>query len=247
MPKLAQHYVDPRLVALYDIENKRGPDTEFYLDLSKEIDAHTIIDLGCGTGQLTLELAYDGRIVIGVDPAPVMLMVARQKPGAERIKWIEGDSNTLETPEADMVIMTGNVAQVFLGDAEWGTTLSNIYDALRPGGYLAFESRNPEDRAWERWNPEATYEEFDSPNGLMACWLEVVSVEKNRVHLVGHNVFKSTGEVVVAGEELCFRTQSELTDSLSKAGFIIEHIYGDWERGPFTVNSRIMVFVAHRS
>jgi SAM-dependent methyltransferase len=246
MPKLAQHYTDPRLVALYDIENKRRADSDFYLGLAAEIDPRTIIDLGCGTGELAIELALNGRRLIGVDPSPVMLAVACQKPGAERVTWIEGDSSALGTPEADLVIMTGNVAQVFLDDADWGATLSHIHEALRPGGYVAFESRNPEDRAWERWNPETTYEEFDSPHGPMACWLELVGVEGNRVQLVGHNVFKSTGEVVVASEELCFRAYKELSDSLSKARFVIEHVYGDWHRSPFTSSSRVMVFVARR-
>jgi hypothetical protein len=45
------------------------------------------------------------------------------------------------------------VAQVFLDDAEWATTLRAIHTALRPGGHLAFESRNPDDRAWERKIP----------------------------------------------------------------------------------------------
>lgn len=247
MPKLAQHYTDPRLVVLYDIENTRGADTDFYLGLASEMNAQTIVDLGCGTGQITVELALDGRRVIGVDPAAGMLEIARRKPGAEQVTWIEGDSSALGTPEADLVIMTGNVAQVFLDDAKWRATLHDIYRALRPGGILAFESRNPDDRAWERWTPESTHEEFDSPNGPMECWLEVVSVKDNRVQMVGHNVFKSTGEVVTGADELVFRSRSALAQSLNEAGFIVDHVYGDWHRGAFTDSSRIMVFVARRA
>jgi SAM-dependent methyltransferase len=247
MIKLAQHYLDPRLVKLYDIENTRGADTNFYLRLAAELDARTIIELGCGTGRLTLDLVGDGRQVIGVDPAVAMLTIARQKPGAERVQWVEGDSSALGTPAADLAIMTGNVAQVFLDDAEWAATLRDIHAALRTSGHLAFESRNPDDRAWERWNPEATYEQFDSPNGPMECWLELVSVGNGRVHLVGHNVFKATGEVVVASEELRFRSLAELTDSLIDAGFTVEHVYGDWDQGPFASTSRAMVFIARRN
>src|SRR5207302_1890293 len=155
---LDQHYVDPRLVALYDSENKRGADTDFYVRLAADLAARTIVDLGCGTGLLTRELAGDGRQVIGVDPAPAMLSYARRQPGAERVRWVEGGSSALGTPEADLVVMTGNVAQVFLDDCAWATTLRAIHSALRSGGHLAFKSRNPADRAWERWNREATYE-----------------------------------------------------------------------------------------
>lgn len=246
MTKLAQHYVDPRLVPLYDIENTRGADSDFYIRLAEELDARTILDLGCGTGHLTLELVGEGRQVIGVDPAPAMLEVARRKPGAERVRWIEGDSTALGTPEADLVLMTGNVAQVFLDDAEWAATLRDIHAALRPGGHLAFESRNPDDRAWERWNPEATHDQYDSPMGPMECWMEVVSVEEGRVQIAGHNIFKATGEVVVACEELRFCSLAELTDSLVNAGFTVEHVYGDWHQGPLTGTSRIMVFITRR-
>jgi len=245
--KLDQHYVDPRLVELYDLGNPRGADTDFYVRLATELDAHTIVDLGCGTGLLTHELAIDGRKVIGVDPAPVMLAVARRQRGADRVHWIEGTSNSLGTPEADLVVMTGNVAQVFLDDAEWATTLCDIHAALRPGGHLAFESRNPDDHAWERWNRQATYEQIDLPYGPMECWLELVSVGNGRVVFEGHNVFTSTGEVVVASSELRFRSLAELTTSLIGAGFTVEHVYGDWDRKPFDSASRVMVFIARRN
>ena len=81
MVHLDRHYVDERLVALYDIENARGDDTDFYLGLAAALDARTILDLGCGTGLLTRELAVEGRRVIGVDPAPAMLAVARRGGG----------------------------------------------------------------------------------------------------------------------------------------------------------------------
>lgn len=246
MIKLDLHYVEPRLVELYDTDNPRGTDTDFYIQLAADLKAHHIIDLGCGTGLLTRELATNGRQIIGVDPAPAMLAVARRQPAANQVQWIEGTASDLGTPAADLLLMTGNVAQVFLDDAEWEATLRAIFNALRPGGYLAFESRNPADQAWERWNRAETYERINSPYGPLECWLEVVSVSNGRVHFEGHNLFTATGEIVIASSELRFRTLTELTNSLRKAGFTVEHVYGDWHRGPFVNTSRVMVFVARR-
>jgi len=127
--QLAEHYVDPRLVALCDSENPCGADTDFYLGLAAELDAHRILDLGCGTGLLTRDLATGGRQVVGVDPAPAMLAVARRHPGTARVRWVEGDARALGTAEADLLVMTGNVARVFLGDAEWRATRAAIHGA----------------------------------------------------------------------------------------------------------------------
>ena len=246
MTRLDRHYVDPRLVKLYDVENPRGDDTDFYLALAEELGARRIIDLGCGTGLLTCELASADRQVLGVDPSPAMLAVARRRPDAGRVQWVEGDATTLGAPDADLVLMTGNVAQVFLEDADWLAALQAIHAALRQGGYLAFESRNPEDRAWERWNRSATYSRFDSPNGPMETWLDLVRVGDGRIAFEGHNVFLATGEVVVTESELRFRGLDELARSLSASAFALEHVYGDWHRGPLLAASRLMIFVARR-
>ena len=246
MNRRDEHYVDPRLVELYDSKYSRGADTDFYLGLAAELDSRRILDLGCGTGLLTHELATPGRQVVGVDPAPAMLAVARRRPGAERVRWVDGDARALGTPEADLLVMTGNVAQVFLDDAEWLAALAAFHAALHPGGYLAFESRNPEDHAWERWNRAASYERFDSPTGPMESWLELVRVGDGRVSFAEQYVFLSTGEVAVSRSELRFRGREELTATLAAAGFTVEHVYGDWEKGPLLSTSRVMIFVARR-
>lgn len=245
--KLDLHYVDPRLVALYDRDNPRGADTDFYCALADDLNARTVVDLGCGTGLLTRELAKDGRRVIGVDPSREMLAAATRQPGAGKVAWILGDSGAIGRPDADLAVMTGNVAQVFLEEDAWTRTLRDIRQALRPGGRLAFESRNPEVRGWEAWTRQATHERFDWPDGPLECWLELVSVTPERVVFEAHNVFARTGEDLVARSELRFRSRDELARSLADCGYAVEAVYGDWHRNPVVSSSKVLVFLARRS
>ena len=237
-------YTDPRLAEVYDLENERGLDTDFWLSLADELGARTIVDLGCGTGLLTRELAVGGRIVIGVDPAAAMLAVARRS--ASTVTWIEGDAAWIRRTDADLVVMTGNVAQVISSDDAWDATLRHVHMALRPGGTLAFDSRNPAARAWETWTPEATREHLAAPDGAVETWLEVTGIDDGLVHLVGHNVFAATGEDVLGASSLRFRTEDDLTSSLHRAGFEVADVYGDWSRGAATPTSPFFVFIARR-
>ena len=62
-------FSDPRLVALYDTLNPFGDDSEFFCKQAEELSAKTIIDLGCGTGLLTVELAKRGHQMTGIKPS----------------------------------------------------------------------------------------------------------------------------------------------------------------------------------
>jgi SAM-dependent methyltransferase len=240
------HYVDPRLVALYDTDNPRGADTDFYVDLADELMAQTLIDLGCGTGLLTRELATPERRVFGVEPAGEMLTYARRQPGAERVIWIHGDAAAIQAWDADLLLMTGNVAQVFLDDTDWMRVLTAAHASLRKNGRITFESRNPNARGWESWNRAQTYGVSETPYGQIESWYEVKDVQTDRVRFVGYKHFTQTGEVLEVESTLKFRTREGIEASLNAAGFEVAAVYGDFQRGPFQDDSKAMVFVAKR-
>jgi len=244
--KLDLHYTDPRLVDLYDSDNPRGIDHDFYIQLAKDINATTIFDLGCGTGLLTRELAGKGWNLTGIDPSSAMLAYAQKQPNANLVRWIEGDSSAMGDLKTDLVLMTGNVAQVFLTETDWLRTLRHIHNALQSGGYVAFGSRNPAAKAWETWERDYSYKRNQTIHGEMESWLELVSVQDGRVHFQGHNIFTGTGETLIIDSILRFRTEQEIRTSLEQAGFIIKQVYGDWKRQPIAIGSKVMVFVAQR-
>jgi len=238
-------YRDADLVGLYDLDNPGGKDHAFYRALADQIGAHLIIDLGCGTGLLTRSLARPGRTVIGVDPSSTMLDYARQQPGSESVTWIHGDASALApTGTADLVLCTGNaIMHVSLEDLP--ATLTSVAAALRTGGMVSFDSRNPAWRAWEHWTPEATYRERVTQAGVLREWLDVTPVQDGRVVFDAHNVFPD-GEDRVYTSILFFRSVGEFQRELETAGFTDITCTGGWYRSSADDESPLLVFRARR-
>ena len=119
-------FSDPRLVALYDTLNPLGDDSEFFYQQSAK--AASIVDLGCGTGILTCELAKRGHKMVGIEPSDAILAVARTKQYADDVTWIKGGFEQMDGLQTDMVLMTSHVAQFFLEDNEWQEILKASYN-----------------------------------------------------------------------------------------------------------------------
>jgi len=239
-------YGDVDLVELYDLDNRAGEDHAYYRALADEIDARSIVDLGCGTGLLTRSLATPGRIVIGVDPSRTMLDYARSQSGSESVTWIHGNARALDpVGTADLAICTGN-AIMHVSPEELPSTLTSLGQALRPGGTLSFESRNPANREWDRWTPEATYCERVTHIGHLREWLNVTDISDGRVTFDAHNIFPD-GEDRVYTSILFFRTVEEFRQELESAGFMDIAWTGDWRGAPVEDRSRVLVFRARRA
>jgi SAM-dependent methyltransferase len=187
-------FSDPRLVAIYDTVNAYAPNAQpwFYSQLAAENRAKSIVDLGCGTGLITCALAKQGYKMIGIDPAPGMIEIARRRCTGG-VRWIVGDAGHIGKPEADMAIMTGHVAQFFLTDRSWGSALMALHLALRPRGRFAFESRNPSAREWESWTTDAKKLVDDPEAGRIETWSDVQDVQSGIVSYSIHYRFVDTG------------------------------------------------------
>jgi len=245
---LIGEFTDPRLVAIYDTVNAYAADAQprFYSELAAELAVTSIVDIGCGTGLITRDLARQGYQVTGIDPAPAMIEIARRGAYADRVHWISGEVAQLGTVGADLAIMSGHVAQFFLTDESWHSALTALHNALRPGGRLAFETRNPEAREWEGWTRASSSSADDPTAGGVDTWLEFQAVHDGIVSYAIHYVFARSGEEIVTSGRLRFRSRRELTRSLGAAGFAIEHVYGDWDRRPAGPTTREIIVVATR-
>lgn len=239
-------FSDSRLVALYDTFNALGADGEFFCRQAEKLAVSSIIDVGCGTGLLTCELAKRGYQTVGVEPSAAMLAIARCKPYGEQVTWIEGSYEQLDGLRADLILMTSHVAQFFLDDKEWEAMLKAAHTAIKPGGHIIFDNRNPLDRPWEKWTRELSSKTSDTPSGVVEMWYQLTEVRDTRVLYEIHYLFADSGEELISVNELIYRYQAEIASSLSNAGFSIADMYGDWEDSPVEVTSPEMIFVATR-
>lgn len=232
---------DPRLAVLYDVLDGDRRDLDAYVAIAEEVSADRVADVGCGTGSLAVRLAALGLSVVGVDPAGASLDVARGKPDAERITWVHGDATALEGlhPAADLAVMTGNVAQVFVSDDDWACTLDALRGCLRPGGWLAFETRRPEVRGWEQWDVAPTT--IDLPRGGKVVFARTVTdvapplVTFEATAIVG-------GETVPSTSILRFRERQEIEADLGERGFEVVDVRDAPDRP-----GKELVFLARRT
>ena len=218
-------YEEPRLARLYDVFDSDRSDLQVYVAIAEEVEARSVLDIGCGTGTLACLLAQSGFDVVAVDPARASLDIARAKPGADRVRWIHGEVGDLGPLSIDLAVMTGNVAQVFVTDEEWEAMLRGTRAALRPGGRLVFETRVPERRAWESWTPEATRQRVDvADEGIVTSWHEVTGVGDGRVTFSTVVMFEEDGSMFRSESTLRFRERESVERSLASAGFQIEEV-----------------------
>ena len=95
-----------------------------------------VLDAGCGTGRVAIELSRRGFLVTGVDADAAMLAGARAKAPEQR--WLEADLADL--PDGlddgfDLVVLAGNV-MIFVAPGTEGRVLDNLSRLLAPGGML---------------------------------------------------------------------------------------------------------------
>lgn len=250
-----EHYED---AALYDYEyRRRRADVNFYRELAKQrlgAQGGRILELGAGTGRVTIPLARDGHHVTALDQAPTMLarletrVEALPQAARDRIAVVRGDLCTFELGTTfPLVIAAFNVLEHLYTRGEVDACLRRVLAHLEPGGAFVFDVQLP-DLAWlvrdptKRWaktrftDPRSGRAMFYSTNHEYDPVSQIVLIR-----LYYDPVDGTPGRVVKLTQRKFF--PAELEALVAHAGFRVTAHFGDFSFGPLegTADSQVLV------
>lgn len=118
----------------FDALANSGADVHGEASFVELLGPSSVLDAGCGSGRVAIELARRGIEVIGVDVNESMLRTARRR--APDITWIEADLAELDLGRTfDVALMAGNVV-LFVGAGREARVIERLSAHLEPGAML---------------------------------------------------------------------------------------------------------------
>ncbi|KRF11231.1 class I SAM-dependent DNA methyltransferase [Paenibacillus sp. Soil787] len=203
----------------------------------------TIVDLGCGTGNLTIPLAMEGYQLTGIDLSEDMLAVAEQKTGELRsqlrggaIHWVQQDLREWDLGEqVDVALSICDSLNYLLEEEDIVDAFRQTFEGLKPGGLFLFDVHTPEQLfAYADSQPFFLNEEDVAYIWTSELDVERVQIEHELTIFVkdsGMNTFRRIDET---HQQRAYSLQW-LKDMLLAAGFTEVHMAADftWEQPTF--------------
>jgi SAM-dependent methyltransferase len=198
------------------------------------------LELGIGTGRIALPLQQRGVRVAGIDLSPDMVARLRAKPGAETIDVTMGDfSKTRVEGTFRLVYLVFNTIMNLRSQAGQVACFRNAAAHLEPGGTFVIEVGVP---GLQRLLPGETFQPFTvTPTHLGFDEYDVVNQG-----LVSHHYRKVDGAFELHSCPCRYVWPSELDLMAELAGMTPRERWADWQRAPFTSESRSHVSVFQR-
>ena len=235
-------YQNAQIAEIYDLVNPWAQDTDFYLSLAGPRPCN-VLDLGCGTGMLCCALAEHGHRVTGVDPAAAMLAVARSKPYAERVEWVESSAQSYKSHRRfDLIVMTGHAFQILLTDADALAVLETMRGHLKERGRVAFETRNPRVDWAGEWAARPPLVRV-LPGGQLLETLEITGQDDEFISF--QTSYRFPHVTLTTRSTLRFPSREHVEVLISRSGLVVRDVFGDWDARPFeAARSREVIFIA---
>ena len=239
---------------LYDLRTADvTEDIRYCVETAREVGG-PVLELGAGTGRVTLPLARTGLVVTGLETSRLMLQRARMKAeqlsSKLRVEWVEGDITnfSLGGRKFRLILAPFNVLQELRDLTEIEKCLRCVVEHLEPTGKFVAIVQPPR---WEALKVErrflkAIYSARTAE--VVNCYqsLEVDPIWQKLRGVYEYELWDHNGHVhqMLAPFEGSYMTCPEMALLLRAAGMQLEAVYGSFAREPLTVQSKQMIFVA---
>ncbi|MDP7514787.1 MAG: class I SAM-dependent methyltransferase [Dehalococcoidia bacterium] len=235
-------------------------DVEFYMDLAV-LSGGPVLEIGCGTGRVSLPIAAAGVDVVGVDFSPAMLAKARERARETSdlggsFEFVQGDMRTLSLGrQFPLVIIPARTLYLALTSEEQVESLRRAASHLGPGGLLAFNMFVPDSElVSDTAEFRVTMGEAINPVTGFRCVLSGVN-RPDPIAQTIHNIqtveeLDDNGGVLRTVDldvNIRYLFPSEVHVMLEQAGLVADQVFGDFNGGPLDEDSEEMVWVVRRA
>ena len=195
------------------------------------------LELGIGTGRLALPLSRRGVRVHGIDLSSAMVAQLQAKPGADDIAVTIGDFATTKVPDTfTLAYLVRNTITNLTTQDEQVECFRNVAAHLEPGGCFVIEVYIPE---LQRLPPGETIHAFTvTPTHLAFEEYDVATQIA-----FSHHYLVVDGQLEIFSAPFRYVWPSELDLMARLAGMTLRERWSDWNREPFTSESRSHVSV----
>jgi ubiquinone/menaquinone biosynthesis C-methylase UbiE len=242
--------------AFYDWENAQTVqrrDIAFWERLALPAEG-PVLELGCGTGRITLPIARGGTRIVGIDRSGPMLARASRKLRRARLgaraSLLRGDIRHLPFRRAcfPLVVAPYGILQSLTRERDLAATLESVARVLRAGGLFGIDLV-PDLPRWSEYDARRT---LSGRMGRSTKVSLIESVTQDRAR--GLTMFDQRYVTIRDGVRrqhdftLMFRTLSirQMTRRLERAGFGIDAVLGDYRGGPWDDRADVWVILARR-
>ena len=214
-----------------------------------------VLELGCGTGRVTLPLARAGATMVGIDRSAEMLSRAVRRVRRSKIKGpiqlLRGDIRYLPFAPGSfpLVIAPYGILQSLLHERDLAATLDAVAAVLAPGGVFGLElvADLP---AWKEYTKRLSLRGRRA-NGTRIALIETVRQDRPRKLTVFEQEFveRQGREVRRKRFTLSFRTLTvrQMASRLEKAGLTVTALLGDYRGGPWDERAEAWIVLAQKA